>query len=71
MQSFIDSSTEYWMASVVQTYLSLEFWRKAHDFLGHLVALRLLSISLQFGKFAVFPESFRFQFVISLRFCIL
>jgi hypothetical protein len=54
-----------------QTCLPLPFWRKAHDFLGYLTPLRLLSISLRFGTFAVFPESFRFPSVISLRFRIL
>ena len=54
-----------------QTCLPLRFWRKAHDFLGYLMPLRLLSISLQFGKFEGFPESFRFRSVISLRFRIL
>ena len=53
---------------VMHTCLPLWFWRKAHDFLVYLTPLRLLSISLRFGKFAVFPESFRFRSVISLRF---
>ena len=56
---------------VLQTCLPLRFWRKAHDFLGYLTPLLLLSISLRFGKFAVFPECFRFRSVISLRFRIL
>jgi hypothetical protein len=38
--------------SCIQTCLPLRFWRKTHDFLGYLTPLR-------FGKFAVFPESFR------------
>ena len=55
----------------IQTCLPLRFWRKAHDFLGYLTPLRLLSISLRFGKFAIFPKSFLFRSVISLRFRIL
>ena len=56
---------------LLQTCLPLRFWRKAHNFLGYLTPLRLLSISLRFGKFAVFAESFRFRPVILLRFRIL
>ena len=55
----------------IQTCLPLRFWRKAHDFLGYLTPLRLLSISLRFGKFAIFPKSFLFRSVLSLRFRIL
>jgi hypothetical protein len=47
-----------------QTCLPLRFWRKAHNFLGYLMPLRLLSISLRFDKFVVFPESFWFRSVI-------
>jgi hypothetical protein len=39
---------------VYQTCLPLRFWRKAHNFLGYLTPLLLLSISLRFGKFVVF-----------------
>jgi hypothetical protein len=47
--------------SCIQNCLRLRFWRKAHDFLDYLTPLRLLSISLRFGKFAVFPESFQLE----------
>ena len=61
-------TTHFWKT---QTCIPLQFWRKAHNFLGYLTPLRLLSISLRFSKFAVFPESFQFQFIISLPFRIL
>jgi hypothetical protein len=38
-------------ANVMQTCLPLRFWHKAHDFLGYLTPLWLLSISLRFCNF--------------------